>query len=242
MRHFFALTRRELGVYFISPMAYIILTVMLFLSGLVFMSTMNYCASNQLPVDYMPTLYWLAVMVVLTAPLVTMRLIAEEKGKGTLEIILTTPITDAAFVLSKFAAAMTLLVYLLAPTVGYILIISRYGPVDLGAVMCGYLGILLLGGALYSIGLLISSLCSNQITAGVLTFAIAVVLIMANLYMRGLEENSRLLPVLAYVDFSLNVADFLKGVVDRTRLVYMLSVIGFFLFVTTRVLESRRWR
>jgi ABC-2 type transport system permease protein len=164
-----------------------------------------------------------------------MRLIAEEKNKGTLEIILTAPITDAAFVLAKFAAAMVLLVYLLALTVGYIIIVSRYGPVDVGAVICGYLGVLLMGAALYSIGLLISAFCTSQITAGVLTFSVAVLLIMANMYLGRLEENSPLRPVLAYVDFSLNFADFLKGVVDRTRLVYLLSVTGFFLFLTTRV-------
>jgi ABC-2 type transport system permease protein len=242
MRNFLALTRRELGVYFVSPMAYIILTALLFISGRVFVGSMAGFASNQLPVDYRETLYWLVVVVVLTSPLVTMRLIAEEKNKGTLEIILTSPISDAAFVLAKFAAAMVLLVYLLALTVGYIVIISRYGAVDVGAVVCGYLGVLFVGAVLYSIGLLISSLCSSQITAGVLTFSVAVLLIMANILMAGLEENSAWRPILSYVDLSMNFADFLKGVVDRTRLVYLLSVCGFFLFLTTRVVESRRWR
>src|SRR5947209_14707844 len=101
------------------------------------------------------------VVIVMTCPLVTMRLIAEEKNKGTLEIILPAPISDAAFVLAKFAAAMILLLYLLVLTVGYLLIISRYGPVDLGAALSGYFGLLLVGGVLYSIGLFISSLCSS---------------------------------------------------------------------------------
>ncbi|MBI3855020.1 MAG: ABC transporter permease subunit [Planctomycetes bacterium] len=242
MKNFLAMTRRELGVYFVSPMAYIILTALLILSGRIFVSNMADYASNQLPVDYRNTLQWLVIVVVLTSPLVTMRLIAEEKSKGTLEIILTAPITDAAFVLAKFAAAMVLLVYLLALTVGYILIISRYGPVDAGAVACGYLGLLLVGGVLYSIGLFISSLCSSQITAGVLTFSVAVLLIMANMLVAGLEEKHFLRPILMYVDLANNFGDFLKGVVDRTRLVYLASVIGFFLFLTTRVVESRRWR
>jgi ABC-2 type transport system permease protein len=242
VRNFLALTRRELGVYFVSPMAYIILTALLLLTGRMFVSAMAGYASNQLPVDYRETLQFLVIIVVMTCPLVTMRLIAEEKTKGTLEIILTAPISDAAFVLAKFAAAMVLLCYLLAPTVGYILIISRYGPVDAGAVVCGYLGVLMVGAVLYSIGLLISSLSSSQITAGVLTFSVAILLIMANMYMAGLDENSALRPILAYVDLSINFADFLKGVVDRTRLVYLLSVVFFFLFLTTRVVESRRWR
>jgi gliding motility-associated transport system permease protein len=242
MRNFLALTRRELGVYFVSPMAYIILTALLFISGLAFMSSMQNFVLSQSPVDYQQTLVWVVFVVVLTSPLVTMRLIAEEKSKGTLEIILTAPVSEAAFILAKFASALVLLIYLLVPTVGYILIVSRYGPVDAGAVACGYFGVLLLGAALYSIGLFISSLCSSQITAGVLTFSVSVLFVLANIYMMGLEENSALRQILAYVDFSQNFADFLKGVIDRTRLVYLLSITGFFLFLTTRVVESRRWR
>lgn len=242
MRNFLALTRRELGVYFVSPMAYIILTALLVISGQIFVDSMAGFAAAQMPVDYRPTLQWLVVVVVLTSALVTMRLIAEEKNKGTLEIILTAPISDASFVLAKFAAAMVLLAYLLVLTVGYIVIIARYGPVDVGAVVCGYLGVMLVGGVLYSIGLFISSLCSSQITAGVLTFSVAVLLIMANVISSRLAEQSVWRPLLAYVDLSINFADFLKGVVDRTRLVYLLSVIFFFLFLTTRVVESRRWR
>ncbi|MBV8880038.1 MAG: ABC transporter permease, partial [Planctomycetaceae bacterium] len=175
MRTFLALTRRELGVYFVSPMAYIIMTALVFISGLVFLGSIGFAASNQFPVDYSPTLFWIMVVVVVTSALVTMRLIAEEKNRGTLEIILTAPVSDASFVLAKFAAAMVLLGYLLILTVGYLVIITRYGPVDLGAVVCGYLGVFLLGAVLYSIGLFISSLCSSQITAGVITFCVAVV-------------------------------------------------------------------
>jgi ABC-2 type transport system permease protein len=242
MRSFLALTRRELGVYFVSPMAYIILFFILVLSGQFFVRSMIATAAAQAPVDYRNTLMIQVLLVVLASPLVTMRLIAEEKSKGTLEIMLTAPISDAAFVLAKYAAAMVLLSYLLLPTVGYIVIISRYGPVDVGAVVCGYLGVLLVGGVLFSIGLFISSVCSSQITAGVITLLIAVLLVFANFAVGGMSENNPWLPVLLYVDLSNNFGDFLKGVIDRTRLVYLASVIGFFLFLTTRVLDSRRWR
>jgi len=242
VKAFLALTRRELGVYFVSPMAYIILTVLLLISGLVFVSTMGAATTNQEPVDYRGTLQWLMVVVILTTPLVTMRLIAEERKQGTLEIILTAPISDAAFVLAKFAAAMVLLAYLLVLTVGYQVIISRYGPVDVGAALCGYLGLFLVGGVLYSIGLFISSLCSSQITAGVITFCISVMLIMATYALPQMMDTSLIRPFLAYIDLTVNFSDFLKGVVDRTRLVYLVSVISFVLFLTTRVVDSRRWR
>jgi ABC-2 type transport system permease protein len=242
MRTFLAMTRRELGVYFVSPMAYIILTALLAVAGWAFWSTMANAAESRLPVDFSGTLAMVVYIVVLTSSLVTMRLIAEEKSKGTLEIILTAPISDAAFVLAKFAASMVLLVYLLVLTIGYLAIISRYGLVDYGAVACGYLGVLLVGAVTYSMGLFVSSLCSSQVTAGVITLALSLLLILADLLGSNLAEGSFWREFLGYVDLTRNFGDFLRGVVDRSRLVYLTSVVAFFLFLTTRVVESRRWR
>jgi ABC-2 type transport system permease protein len=242
MRTFLALTRRELGVYFVSPMAYIILTSLLAIAGSVFYTTMSKASENQLPVEFAQTLAFIVYIIVLTSPLVTMRLIAEEKNKGTLEIMLTAPISDAAFVMAKFAAAMVLLAYLLVLTLGYLVIISRYGLVDYGAVVCGYFGVFLVGGVIYSIGLLVSSLCGSQVTAGVITLAVSLLLVMAQLIGSTLPEGSFWNEVLGYIDIPTNFGDFLRGVIDRTRLVYLTSVIAFFLFLTTRILESRRWR
>ena len=242
MRNFLALVRRELGVYFVSPMAYVILTVMLAIAGYFFVGGMAACAKNRIPVQYEGTLFAIGFVVVLTSALVTMRLIAEEKSKGTLEIILTAPVSDLQFVLAKFAASMVLLVYLLLPTLGYPVIVSSYGPVDAGAVACGYLGVLLIGALLYSIGLFVSSLCTSQVTAGVITMAIALVLMILSVLGFFIPEGSFWREVLAYLDLTYNFGDFLKGVVDRTRLVYLLSVVFFFLFLTTRVVGSRRWR
>jgi ABC-2 type transport system permease protein len=242
VKTFLALTRRELGVYFVSPMAYIILTALLTIAGGMFFIAMRNAAAQQLPVDFSQTLAVIVYIVVLTSPLVTMRLIAEEKNKGTLEIMLTAPISDAAFILAKFAAAMVLLAYLLVLTLGYLVIISRYGLVDTGAVVCGYFGVFLVGAVIYSIGLFVSSLCGSQITAGVITLALALLLVIAQLIAGTLAEGSFWNEVLAYIDIPTNFGDFLRGVVDRTRLVYLTSVIAFFLFLTTRILESRRWR
>jgi ABC-2 type transport system permease protein len=242
VKNFLALTRRELGVYFVSPMAYIILTALLFIAGWIFVSSIGFFALNRLPVDYSPTIMAVMVIVVFSSSLVTMRLIAEERSKGTLEIILTAPVSDASFVLAKFSAAMILLAYLLILTVGYLVIISRYGTVDLGAVATGYLGVFILGAVMYSIGLFISSLCSSQITAGVITFTVAVLLALANLVAPQFPENSTARSLLGTLDLMTNFGDFIKGVIDRARAVYLLSVTVFFLFLTTRVVESRRWR
>jgi len=242
MRSFLALTRRELGVYFVSPMAYIILTALLAISGGVFYTAMGQAAEQRLPVDFSQTLAFIVYIVVLSSPLVTMRLIAEEKNKGTLEIILTAPISDAAFVLAKFAAAMVLLAYLLVLTLCYLVIISRYGLVDYGAVACGYGGVFLVGAVMYAIGLFVSTLCSSQVTAGVITLAVALILVMSQMLGSILAEGSFWREVLSYIDIPTNFGDFLRGVIDRTRLVYLGSVSVFFLFLTTRVVESRRWR
>ena len=179
MKNFLALTRRELGVYFVSPMAY---------------------------------------------------------------IILTAPISDATFVLAKFAAAMVLLCYLLILTLGYLFIVSQYAPVDVGAAFCGYLGVFVLGAVMYSIGLFISALCAHQITAGVITLMMAALLVIANLIALKFPEGSAMRSLLATIDLSSNFGDFVRGVIDRARVVYLLSVVVFFLYLTTRVVESRRWR
>lgn len=242
MKNFVALARRELGVYFVSPMAYIILTALLLLSGWAFWSGMAGAVENRLPVDFSGTLAMTVYIVVLSSALVTMRLIAEERSKGTLEIILTAPISDAAFVLAKFAAAMVLLTFLLVLTVGYLVIISRYGPVDAGAAACGYLGVLMVGAVTYSIGLFISSLCSSQVTAGVITLALSLLLVLCDMLASYLPEGTFWHDFLSAIDLTRNFGDFIRGIVDRGRFVYLSSVVAFFLFLTTRVVESRRWR
>ena len=242
MTNFLALLRRELGVYFISPMAYVVLTALLGLSGAIFYASVSQFALNQAAFSFAITLNGLVWIIVVTSALITMRLIAEEKVKGTLEIILTAPVGDATFVLAKFAATMFLLAYLVIPTLGYPILISGYGPVDWGATLSGYVGVFLVGAVVYSIGLFISSLCSSQITAGIVTFTVSLFLLILNFLSFTLEKNSFFRPILRELDLNVNFGDFLKGVVDTSRLVYLASVVFFFLFLTTRVVESRRWR
>ncbi len=243
MRNFLALARRELGVYFVSPTAYVILMAMLFISGYVFVESMARFALQRLPVDYQMTLSTVSLIVVVSSGLVTMRLIAEEKSRGTLEIALTAPITETQFVLGKFAGALALLLGQLAVTFGFVAIISRYGQVDLGAILCGYLGVLLVGAVIYAIGLFVSSLCTSQVTAGMITFVISLLLMVVQFANEGfLESGAWWLPLLRAFAFSEHVNDFMKGVLDTGRLTTLLCVIAYFLYLTVRVVESRRWR
>jgi ABC-2 type transport system permease protein len=240
--NFLALTRRELGVYFVSPMAYIVLTALLLVSGFFFIISVESAAAQRVPATFAHTLQWTCFVVALTSSLITMRTIAEEKSRGTIEIVLTAPVTELQFVLAKFAAAMLLLCYLLLLTVGFALILSRYGQVDFGAVACGYLGVLLVGAVTYSIGIFISSLCTSQITAGVVTFALVILLLMANLGAMFLSEHAILGPILSALSLTENFGDFLNGIVDTGRLVTHLGITGVFLFLAVRVVESRRWQ
>jgi ABC-2 type transport system permease protein len=242
MSRFAALVRRELGVYFVSPMAYVILTALLFISGCVFYSSVQSCVANRVPGDYQSTLLFIEFVIILTSALVTMRLIAEEKSRGTLEILLTSPVTEAQVVLGKFVATLVFLAFLLLPTLGFAVILGRYGSVDFGQVFCGYLGVMLLGAALYSIGLFISSLCMSQITAGMITFFFVILLVIANLATAFKHESSFWRQFLDFVNLGAIFGDFMKGVIDTSRLVYLVSISGFFLFLTTRLLETRRWR
>lgn len=242
MRTLLALTRRELEVYFVSPLAYIILTLILFFSGLGFYASVKTTVAAHVPGDYGGTLLLLEGVVVLTAALVTMRLVAEEKSRGTIEMLLTAPVTEMQVVAAKFAGAVCLLAFLIVPTFGFALILGQYGSVDIGQVLCGYLGVLLLGSALYSIGIFISSLCSSQLVAGMITFVVVLLLLIANIFWLYRPDNSLWRQLLDYVSLMVIFGDFMKGVVDSSRVVYLLSISVFFLFLTARLLETRRWR
>ena len=243
MRVLAALARRELGVYFVSPMAYVILTAMLLVSGYVFVSTMADFSARRLPVDYLVTLSSISFIVVISSGLVTMRLIAEEKSRGTLEIALTAPVTETQFVLGKFAGALVQLAAQLLMTAGFVVLISRYGQIDLGAVLCGYLGVMLVGAVIYAIGLFVSSLCTSQVTAGMITFVISLLLMAVQIASADPDlQKAWYLPLLRSLALSEHVQDFMRGIVDTGRLVTLLSVTGYFLFLTVRVVESRRWR
>lgn len=242
MSNLAAICRRELGVYFVSPVAYIILTFILLLAGANFTGRVSEFSAQSTPMTWEPVLMWIAFVVALSSALVTMRLLAEEKSRGTLEIMLTAPVTEFQFVAGKFLATLLLLVYLVLPTAAYPILLSPYGQVDVGALACGYLGILLVGAVVYSIGLFISSLCTSQVTAGFVTFMVSIALFILQFLAPNLDRDSVWLGLLRSLDLYANLLDFLRGVLDTGRLTYLLSVVVFFLFVTVRVVESRRWR
>jgi ABC-2 type transport system permease protein len=246
MRKFLTLVRRELVAYFSSPLAYIVLTAFLFFNGYVFWLITAYLndprtqAMAPLRLIFGGTIFfWLFLLFMV--PVITMRLLAEERRTGTLEVLLTSPVTETQVVLGKFAAAFVFYLFLWAPTLVYVGILASRAKLDFGPVASGYLGIALIGALFLSVGVLTSALVRNQIIAAVLAFAVLVVIfslgLVENVITAQLAKN-----VLGYMNMWNHMDDFARGIVDTRHVIYHLSLAGFFLFLATQALEASKGR
>ena len=242
----FALFRRELGVYFVSPMAYIILTCLMIIFGIFFWNGTSIAARMNAPFVFSESLVSISGLMVFIAPIVTMRLIAEEKNRGTIETLMTAPVTELQVVLAKYAAALAFLLFLLLPTLAHAILVSKYGTIDVPEAFSGYLGLFLTTAALFSIGLFVSSVCSSQVTAGVVTFVVIFILLLTAMIAPQIPTHTALgsaaHDVVELLNPYRNMTDFTRGIIDTRPLVYFITLIVFFLFLSVRALESRRWR
>ncbi len=228
--------RRELGAYFNSPVAYIVITVFLLVSGYLFFSQVFLVGEATLR-DF----FGISPLIfIFFAPAITMRLLAEEKRTGTLELLITMPVTDWQVVMGKFLAALTTLGIAILLTLSYPITLSRMGELDWGAVAGGYLGLLLMGGAYLAIGLMASSWTRNQVVAFILAFAITFSLYLCGKLLPLMPAS--LAPVIEYLSLDSHFTNIARGVIDSRDLIYYVSLIGACLFLATRSLESRRWR
>jgi len=246
MRKLLALVHRELISYFSSPLAYVVLTAFLFVNGYVFYLIVAYLNDPRTPpmaafkLLFGGTIFfWLTLLFVL--PVTTMRLLAEERRTGTLEVLLTSPVSEAQVVLGKFLAAFVFYLFLWAPTLVYVAILAHYSKLDPLPVLAGFLGIALLGVLFLSIGTFTSALVRNQIIAAILAFAVLVII-----FSIGLVENlagaAALKGALSYMNLWEHMDDFGKGIVDTRHVVYNLSLAGLFLFLATKALEASKGR
>ncbi len=255
---FSAVLKKELIIYFGGPIFYITGIFFLLLTGYFFYANTIYYgiislqaaaqASNpqvasQLNPEsmvYRPLFMVLAIILIFLTPLLTMRLLAEEKRSGTAELLFTYPLPDWAVILGKFGAAFLIYLIYLAFTVIYSLAFSFMTPVDWGALAAGYLGLILLGASFMALGLFASSLTENQIIAGVVGFALLLLFWVIGWVQElggpGLAKVAQFLSMMDHYD------SFSKGVINTRDLVYCASFSFFFLFLTKRQLESRRWR
>ena len=180
------------------------------------------------------------MIILFVMPMITMRTYSEEKRSGTIELLLTSPVTDVEIILGKFFGAMGLYAAMLGVTMLYIGLLFFLGNPEWKPVVAGYLGLLLMGGCFISVGLLVSSLTKNQIVAGIATFAVFLLLWVINWIGESAGPTTR--DVVTYLSITEHFDDFARGVIDTKHLVYYLSFITFGLFLTAKSVDSERWR
>ena len=253
MRNILAIAQRELNAYFASPIAYVLIGFFALLFGWFFYVPLAYFEQqsmqmgmnptqalniNQMLVG--PTLMNTTVIMLFLFPLITMRTYSEEKRSGTIELLLTSPITDVQIILGKFLGAMLLYAAMLAITLIHIGILFIYGEPEWKPIATGYLGLLLMGGSFLSLGLFISSLTKNQIVAGISTFAVFLMLWVINWI--GTFVGPTMQAILTTLSLTDHFDDFAKGVIDTKHVIYYLSFMAFGLFLTAKSVDSERWR
>ncbi len=261
MKGILAIYRREIGSFFVSPIAYVVIGLFLVISGIFFYFTLagaiqwyqgmqmqamrsgmppEVDLANEVLRSFINTT---ATIILFLAPILTMGVYAEERRRGTMEMLMTSPISEFQIVVGKFLAAFTLFLIMIAPTLLYQLIVRMYSdpPMPWKIVLTSYLGLVLLGATLIAIGCFISSLTESQIVAAAITFVVSLILWLLNAFV-GRSSNDWLSQVGQYLSILQHHDDFAKGVIDTTNIIYYISMILLALFLTHRSLDSMRWR
>ncbi len=235
--------RRELRAYFFSPLAYVVLCFFLLVSGVIFIFLVSQLndprSGGGPPLGFFFRTTWL--MLLLVVPVLTMRLISEELRSGSIEVLMTAPVTEGQVVTGKFLAALTFYGFLWLPTVVYAVSINLFESVDWGPVGSGYLGILLIGSLFVSIGVFASAMTRSQLLAAMITVAVLFLLFLLSLF-GELTTSDLVKKVLDYLNIWNHIDEFASGIVDTRRLVFYLSGTLFFLFLASRALEDKKWR
>ncbi|HKD00086.1 MAG TPA: ABC transporter permease subunit [Methylomirabilota bacterium] len=250
-----AIFKKEMRLYFTSPVAWVVLTIFLFIAGYFFasifsffsqasiQSAMNPQMGRDLNVTdsvMRPLFSNISVILLLLMPLVTMRLFAEERRAGTIELLLTYPVRDGAVLAGKYLAALGLYALMIGLTVLYPLIVVYFARLEWGPVLTGYLGLLLMGATFIAVGVFASSLTENQIVAAVTTFG--VLLIFWILGWSADYAGGSIGRVLQFLSILEHNDSFSKGVLDTKDLLYYVNFTALALFLTLRSLEARRWK
>ncbi len=250
MQPYLTLTRRELGSYFLSMTGYIIIATVMFLLGLSFVVLLIKLQQEPTPVPvtelfYITQFFWLILL--LATPVITMRLFAQEKFSGTFETLMTTPVSELEVVLAKFSAGLIFYTLTWLPLLGCILIVRHFvndpSAFDAGVVGSTFLGIVLIGALFVSLGCCASALTRSQVAAAMISMLFGATVFcvgfLADRFPQQTTWQAQVLSSLAIFD---QMHDFARGVVDTRPIVLYLSLTLFFLFLTLRIVESRRWK
>jgi ABC-2 type transport system permease protein len=252
MRNVLAIAGKEIRAYFTSPIAYVVIGLYALLFGYFFYVMLTFFERQGMQMMQMgqtmnvnqmliaPVFMNAEVVLLFLLPMVTMRTYSEEKRSGTMELLLTSPLTDWQIILGKFLGAMTLFAAMLAVTLVHVGLLFIFGQPEWKPIATTYLGMLLMGGCFISLGLFISSLTKNQIVAATITFAAFLLFWVIN--WMGSFVGTTAQAVLAHLSIIDHFDDFAKGIIDTKHLIYYVSFIAFGLFLTAKSVDSERWR
>jgi len=257
VRNVLAIAGKDIRSYFVSPIAYVVMTGFMLLGGWFFFNLLarfnfllqlymgfrNPQAIERLNLNEFvisPLLHNLSVVLVILIPVITMRAFAEEKRSGTYELLMTAPLSVTEIVMGKFLGAFFCVFVMLLLTLTFPVILVMYGNPEIGVLLSGFLGLLLLATAFLSVGLLTSSFTQNQIIAAVSCLVILLLLYVISWPAETAGESMG--AVLRYLSLTEHFGEMVKGIIDTRDVVYFLSVIALSLFLTQRSVESLRWR
>ena len=255
MSNILAIAQKELKSYFASPIAYIVIGFFALVFGYFFYALLLFFDRQSMqmaglgggaqPVNVneqmiRPVFQNAMVILLFVLPMITMRTYSEEKRSGTIELLLTSPVTDFQIIVGKFLGAMGLYIAMLAITLIHIGLLFAFGDPEWLPIATTYLGLILMGGCFISVGLLISSLTKNQIVAGMVTFVVFLMLWIINWVASFTGPTTT--EILNYLSITEHLDDFTRGILDTRHLVYYVSFIAFGLFLTSRSVDMERWR
>ncbi|MCI0340611.1 MAG: ABC transporter permease subunit [Planctomycetales bacterium] len=249
-----AILRREFLSYFFSPLAYIVAAAFLLLTGFFWYLETSWLANPQIAPQLNPVSHTLfsGVLYIFTLliPAITMRLISEELRSGSIELLMTAPVREGSVVLGKFLAALGFFASLLVPTLAYVMFARQYAtpaPPDMGPIWAGYVGFLLVGGMLLSIGVFVSAFCKNQIVAYIFTAALVLLFQLIPTFTRVTTESDTWLykaiaAVADHINMNAHFQDIGRGILDLRHILFYLSFTALFLFGATLTLSVRKSR
>jgi ABC-2 type transport system permease protein len=255
MNNILAITYKELKSYFASPIAYVVIGLYSLVYGYYFYAAVRFFERQSMQMAGLgmgspsvnineqlirPVFQYSMVVFLILLPMITMRTYSEEKRSGTMELLLTAPITDFQIIMGKFLGAMGLYASMLGVTLVHMVLLFWVSQPEWMPILTSYLGLLLMGGCFMAVGLLISSLTKNQIVAGVMTFGVFLMLWIINWFADSVGPMGR--TIVGFLSITEHLDDFTRGVIDTKHIVYYLSFITFGLFLTAKSVDSERWR
>jgi ABC-2 type transport system permease protein len=240
MKNVSAIFAREIKSYFTSPIAYVLLIVFSLLTGFFFAAYFNWATRYAGEATLRSIFQNISITMIFVAPLITMRLFAEEKRSGTIELLMTSPVTDIEVVIGKFLASLALFTLMLVSTILCPFFLMFYARPDLSPMLVGYFGLFLLGASFLSLGIAASSITNNQIVAALISFVF-----LLGLWTIGWMSSavgSTISKIFSYVSLVEHFEDFSKGIIDTKHVVYYVGFSCFCLFLSVKMVQSSRWK